>query len=65
MRFEERAAKLWTDAGGEVFTLSAADRNEIVRRASAVSTQNLSNHPHAQTRELYGLLRDLAVKHKG
>ena len=64
-RFEQRSVKLWTDAGGEVITLSKADRDEIVRRASAVSTQNLSNHQHPQTREMFGLMRALAAKHKG
>ncbi len=65
MRFESRSVQLWTGAGGEVINLSKADRDEIVRRASAVSTQNLSNHQHPQTREMFGLMRELAAKHKG
>jgi TRAP-type C4-dicarboxylate transport system substrate-binding protein len=62
--YDQRVAKLWTDQGGEVITLSPENRAELLRRASAVSVQNLGNHQHQQTREMFALMRELAAKHK-
>jgi hypothetical protein len=55
---------LWTDAGGEVIQLSPSERAEALRRVSSVSTQNLSQHSHRETRELFGLMREIAAATK-
>ena len=58
------SAKLWTEAGGEVIELSPSERAEALRRVSSVSTQNLSQHSHRETRELFGLMREIAAATK-
>lgn len=55
----DKAAKVWTGAGGEIIHLPAADQAEMMRRLAVVSEQVLGGNP--ATKDLYELLKRRAA----
>ena len=53
--FLDRAEKLWTDNGGEVIRLSAADQAEVMKRLRPLGDEFLSSDP--ATKDMWELLK--------
>jgi len=58
--FIDRAAKLWTDNGGEVIKLPAADQAEVMKRLAPLGDEFLLTDP--ATKDLYELLKKSLAK---
>jgi TRAP-type C4-dicarboxylate transport system substrate-binding protein len=58
--FLDRAEKLWTDNGGEVLRLSAADQAEVIKRLAPLGDEFLATDP--VTKDLYELLKKTLAK---
>jgi TRAP-type C4-dicarboxylate transport system substrate-binding protein len=58
--FIDRAEKLWTDNGGEVLRLSAADHAEVMQRLRPLGDEFLAADP--ATKDLWALLKKTLAK---
>jgi len=58
--FIDRAAKVWTDNGGEVIKLSAADQAEVIKRLAPLGDEFLATDP--ATKDMYALLKKSLAK---
>jgi TRAP-type C4-dicarboxylate transport system substrate-binding protein len=58
--FIDRAAKLWTDNGGEVIKLPAADQAEVMKRLAPLGDEFLGTDP--ATKDMYELLKKTLAK---
>jgi len=58
--FIDRAQKLWTDNGGEVIKLPAADQAEVIKRLAPLGDEFLLTDP--ATKDLYELLKKSLAK---
>jgi len=58
--FIDRAAKLWTDNGGEVIKLPAADQAEVIKRLAPLGDEFLGTDP--ATKDMYELLKKTLAK---
>jgi TRAP-type C4-dicarboxylate transport system substrate-binding protein len=58
--FIDRAAKVWTDKGGEVIKLSAADQAEVIKRLAPLGDEFLATDP--ATKDMYALLKKSLAK---
>ena len=58
--FINRAAKVWTDNGGTVLHLSAADQSEVMHRLAPLGDEFLGGEP--ATKDMYELLKKTLAK---
>jgi TRAP-type C4-dicarboxylate transport system substrate-binding protein len=60
----ESTKQAWRDVGVEIINFSAADQKRYLAKLRPLGDQYLGRHSNPQVREIYGLFRKVAEKHR-